>query len=179
MPTLVHDRNLPMLSIETIKLKLKFLPEENVLDDFYGSNLFLWKSFFKSALNLVPSWLGVFHFIFFIVIFVKEVFDNIIPVGRKVPLLKISKFYCQQLSCVQVIPACDLKLIVVWDLGLMKWNSKTFLTDFIKVFQVLTAKLFDGWQLWEVVFVIFKHLTDFFLCKSDQLLGACYHDLVI
>ena len=180
MPTCVHlGISPPVLFLEFIKLKLILLPEEDVLNDLNVCNSQVWKSLFKSSLNLVPTWLDRLHVVLCGIIVCKVVFNNIPPVGREVPLLKIRKFFRQPSVRIQVIPSFDCNLIEVWDFDLGKRDTKLLLTDSIKVLEVLIVKGFDGSILWEVVFVISEHSPDFFLCNFYERLGACYHDLVI
>jgi hypothetical protein len=180
MPTCMHlGINPPVLFLEFIKLQLILLPEEDVLNDLYACNSHLWKSLFKSSLNLLPTRFDGLHFVLCGIIVCKVVFDNISPVGREVPLLKIRKFFRQPSVRIQVISSFDCNLIIVWDFDLGKRDTKHLLTDSIEVLEVLIVKGFDGSILWEVVFVIFEHSPDFFLCNFYERLGACYHDLVI
>ena len=100
-----------MLFLDSIKLKLKLLPEEDVLNDFNAFNPSFWKSFLKSVLNHFPSWFGACHFVLCSEIFCKEVCNNIPPVLREVPLLKIRKFVCKPYLRLQVSLAYDFDLI--------------------------------------------------------------------
>ena len=102
-----------MLLLEVVKLKLKSLPQFDVLDDFDACNPFFGKSLFKSLLNLLPSFSGALNVVLCDVIVCKVVFHSIPPVLWEVQFLKSRIFFLKPFIRLQVSLACDFNCILV------------------------------------------------------------------